>query len=100
MICEREPAEPRRQATKVKVSAEEILPIFGDIFSRKVIKQWVKDSKLRLYWRVLTPLIILWGLIYQRLNSDRTCDAVISHIHTGAVDNLDKEETLSTAPLP
>ena len=97
MICDREPAEPRRQATTVKVSAEEILPIFGDIFSRKVIKQWVKDSKLRLYWRVLTPLIILWGLIYQRLNSDRTCDAVISYIHTGAVDNLDKEET---NPLP
>ena len=89
MTCDRDPSWPRRQATTVKVSAEDILPIFGDIFSRKVIKQWVKNSQVRLDWRVLTPLIILWGLIYQRLNSDRTC--VISHFHTGAVDNLDKE---------
>ena len=97
MGCDRDPAWPRRQATTVKVSAEEILLLFGEIFSRKVIKQWVKNSQVRLYWRVLTPLIILWGLIYQRLNSDRTCDAVISHLHTGAVDGLDKEET---HPLP
>ncbi len=70
MACDREPAWVQRQTTTVKASIEDLLAIFGEIFSRTVIKQWVKNSKVRLYWRVLTPLIILWGLIYQRLNSD------------------------------
>lgn len=96
MACDRSPAwvqRQTRQTTTVKASIEDLLAIFGEIFSRKVIKQWVKKSKVRLYWRVLTPLIILWGLIYQRLNIDHTCDAVISHFYTGAVDGLDKEDT-------
>ncbi|MBO1348856.1 MAG: IS4 family transposase [Hormoscilla sp. GUM202] len=93
MACDRDPSWPRRKATTIKISISDVLTIFGEVFSRTVIKQWVKKSKVRLYWRVLTPLIILWGLIYQRLNSDHTCEAVISHFFTGAVDGLDKEDT-------
>ena len=93
MICDSEPGWVQRPTTTVKASIEELLAIFGEIFSRTVIKQWVKNSKVRLYWRLLTPLIILWGLIYQRLNRDHTCDAVISHFYTGAIDGLDKEDT-------
>jgi len=37
------------------------------------------------------------GINISTLNSDRTCNAVISHLPTGAVDGLDKEET---HPLP
>jgi len=43
-----------------------------------------------MYWRLLTPLVILWGSIYQRLNSGCSCDAVVSH--TGACDRLDPED--------
>jgi hypothetical protein len=32
--------------------------------------------------------VILWGFIFQRLNADHTCDAVVSHFHTGAADGL------------
>ncbi len=52
-----------------------------------------------MYWRLLTPLIILWGLIMQRLSADHSCDGIVSHLHTGAADGLDPydehEEPLS-----
>jgi len=92
------PAWSNRPTTTIKPSPEELLPIFGELFSRTTIKQWVKESSSRLYWRVLTPLVILWGLIYQRLSSDHSCDQLVSCLHTGAFDGLDREEP-SEEPL-
>ena len=93
MTCVSDPAWSKRQSLTIKPSPEEILPIFGELFSRSTIKQWIKESSSRLYWRVLTPLVILWGLIYQRLTSDGSCDAIVSYLHTGAFDRLDREDT-------
>ncbi|MBC6477975.1 MAG: hypothetical protein GDA56_09485 [Hormoscilla sp. GM7CHS1pb] len=45
MTCDRSPAWVQRPTTTVKASIEELLAIFGEIFSRTVIKQWVKKSQ-------------------------------------------------------
>ena len=83
----------------VKPSLEEIMPIYQELFPRHKIQVLVKAAKVKLYWRVLTPLVVLWGFIIQRLHSDHSCDAVVSHLHTGAADDLDPadphEEPLS-----
>jgi len=33
--------------------------------------------------------VVLWGFIYQRLNSDHTTDAAVSYLASGGVDHLD-----------
>ncbi len=79
----------------VKVSPEEILPVFGELFKRSQIQAWLQAEPLAtgqkrgLYWRLLTPLIVLWCLVVQRLQRDHSCDALVSHLHTGAADGLD-----------
>ena len=89
----------KKEPTLVKPTLEEILPIYQELLPRHKIKALVKASKVTLYWRLLTPLIILWGLIIQRLSADHSCDGVVSHLHTGAADGLDPydehEEPLS-----
>jgi hypothetical protein len=46
----------------------------------------------QLYWRLYTPLVVLWCLILQRLQADHTDDAVVTHLHTGAADTLDPHD--------
>lgn len=73
----------------VKPSVEEIMPIYQELFPRPKIQALVKAAKVKLYWRVLTPLVVLWGFIIQRLQPDHSCDAVVCHLHSGAADDLD-----------
>jgi len=82
---------------KAKPSTAELLPVFQELLPVKVIRELVQASGRRFYERLLTPLIMVWGFIYQRLNADHTCDAVVSYVASGAVDHLDDrhEVTLS-----
>ena len=43
------------------------------------------------YHRIFTPLILVWCMIFQRLNHDHTCDAVVSKLRAGGFDQLDKD---------
>ncbi len=72
----------------VRPSPEELLPVYQELLPRSCVRDWVQASHVKLYWRLLTPLVILWGFLFQRLNSDHTCDAAVSHLHTGAADAL------------
>lgn len=83
----------------VKPSLEEIMPLYQELFPRHKIQALVKAAKAKLYWRTLTPLVVLWGFIIQRLQPDHSCDAAVCHLHSGAADDLDPadphEEPLS-----
>jgi len=82
-----------KKPSVIKVSPEELLPIFSEILSRPIIKGIIASIPgITLYWRVLTPMIVLWCIILQRLNHDHSCDALVSHLHTGAVDDLDPND--------
>ena len=74
---------------KAKPNIPELLPVFQELLPAKVIRELVQASGRRFYERLFTPLIMVWGFIYQRLNDDHTCDAVVSHVSSGAVDHLD-----------
>lgn len=74
--------------TVVRPSPEELLGVYQDLLPQSLVRGWVKAAHVTLYWRLLTPLVILWGFIFQRLNADHTCDAAVSHFHTGAADGL------------
>lgn len=72
----------------VRPAPEELLPLFPELLPRSIVEPLVKASGVKLYWRLLTPLVILWGFIFQRLSSDHTCDAMVSHLQSGAADHL------------
>ena len=83
----------------VRPTPEQVVPLFRTLFSRPLLKQWLREAAdaqphpvPRLYWRLFTPLIVLWGLIVQRLQADQTDDAVVAHLHTGAADALDPHD--------
>jgi len=67
----------------------DVLPLYQQLFPRRILKALIRARGVTLYWRVLTPVVVLWGLIYQRLNADHTCDAVVSYLRSGASDDLD-----------
>lgn len=81
-------------APTVLPTIEEVFPLFSSLFSRSLLKAWLTSANLTkpLKWRLFTPLIVLWCLVFQRLNADHTTDAVVSHLHTGAADRLDAED--------
>ena len=67
----------------------QLLPMFGELLPAQVIRQLIRDTGKTFYERLFTPLVIVWGLIFQRLNSDHTCDGALSHLAGGAADHLD-----------
>jgi hypothetical protein len=87
--------EKMKQETKQKgnipVQAEEVMSLFGNLFTRAIVRDLLQQAapQQRLYWRILTPLLLVWGFVYQRLNREHTCDAYVSHLHSGAADVLD-----------
>jgi len=84
----------KEQKGSIPVQPEEVMDLFGSLFSRKVIKELlpVIAPNQRMYWRVLTPLMVLWGFVYQRLQPQHSCDAYLSHLKSGAADALDSAD--------
>ena len=83
----------------VRPTPEEVLPLFRACFSRPLLQGWLQAHRTaqsppppHLYWRLYTPLVVLWCLILQRLQADHTDEAVVTHLHTGAADALDPHD--------
>lgn len=77
-----------------QLTAQRLFPMFEELLPVQVIENLIQDTGKTFYNRLFTPLVLVWGLVYQRMNSDHTCDQVVSHIAGGAVDHLDhKHET-------
>jgi hypothetical protein len=70
-------------------SLPELLHTFQELLPAKVIRELIRDSGKRFYVRIFAPLVLLWCLLYQRLHSDHTCDAVVSYVKSGEIDHLD-----------
>lgn len=65
-----------------------ILPLFSQLLPTAYVNQLVANSQKRFYKRILTPSVLLWGFIYQRVNHDHTQDEVVVHLKSGAADHL------------
>jgi hypothetical protein len=57
-------------------------------FPPSVIEQLVRETKQVFYSRLLPPLLVLWGFIFQRVNPDHTCDAAWSYLTSETVADL------------
>lgn len=73
-------------------SIRQIMPFFSQYLSRSTLKGHLEqEGQGGLYWRALTPMVVLWGFIYQRLG-EQTCDAYVAYLHAGGADKLDAED--------
>ncbi len=79
---------------KIIPSIQQVLPVFKEALSAAVIEDLLAGSPARFYQRLFTPLIVLWCLVFQRLNADHSCDAAVSYVGSGAVDHLDDHHLL------
>ena len=76
-----------------RLKIEELMPFFSEILSRSVLKNIIKKTpKITLYWRTLTPMVMLWCFIMQRLKVDHSCDEMVSYLHSGGADGLDQDD--------
>jgi hypothetical protein len=75
--------------SKAQPSIQQLQPVFKAVLSKDVIRDLLKTSKRRFYERLLTPMVVTWCLVFQRLNYDHSCDAVVSYVASGAIDDLD-----------
>lgn len=68
---------------------QELLPVFSTIFTRDTLQGILQDLGIKMYWRAYTPLVVLWGFLFQRLQQDHTCDNYVAYLHSGKGDQLD-----------
>ena len=73
------------KALSPKPPVDDVLGIFEQVLPTEIIQSLVKDTQEKFYTRLLPPLLILWGFIYQRLNADHTCDTAWSYVTDKAV---------------
>ena len=70
-----------------------VLAEFKEQFSERTARVELKDLRKvgikGLYWRVFTPFVVLWGLIFQRLNADHSLDAALTHFRAGVADGIE-----------
>jgi hypothetical protein len=84
-------SQSRKKSRPGRPSPEKLLPVYQELFSRPIVQGFVQATHVRLRWYLLTPLIMLWGLVFQRLSDDHTADAVVCHLRSGGADNLDPD---------
>jgi len=79
----------------------EIMPVFQKFLPRTYVDQLIENSSKDFYQRALTPTVLQWGFVYQRLSADHTYDEVVAHLKSGAADHLsvDREKPLSARLL-
>ncbi len=83
--------QSRHRSRARRPSAGDLLPLYQELFSRPVVKGYLQAAPVRLRWCLLTPLVMLWGLVFQRLSDDHTTDAAVSYLRAGGADALDPD---------
>ena len=72
-------------------SIQQVLPTFKEFVRAEDVRALAKASGKRFYERLYTPLIVVWGFIFQRLNPDHTLDAVVSHVSSSLSERVARE---------
>lgn len=65
--------------------ADVVLGMFEKMFPSQIIRALYEETKQTYYERLLPPLLILWGFIFQRLNADHSCDAAWSYLSSDGI---------------
>ncbi len=93
--------DKERQASmsKTKPNVEplsQLMPIYQRLLPTQVIEQLIAETKQVFYQRLLPPVVVVWGFIFQRLNADHSCDAAWGHLTSEAASPLRGGRPLAT----
>lgn len=66
----------------------EVMSIYQRYLPTQVIAGLIAETQQTFYQRLLPPVLIVWGFIFQRLSDDHTCDAAWSYLSSEAVNPL------------
>ena len=69
-------------------SITQCLQVFKRLLQQTQMKLAIEKTELCFYDRLFTPAVILWCMIFQRLNHDHTLQAAVSDLHSGGADRL------------
>ena len=62
-----------------------VLGVYEEYLPTEIIRKLYQETQKTYYERLLPPLLILWGFIFQRLNADHSCDAAWSHLSSESI---------------
>lgn len=68
-----------------QVDFNQVLNISEQMIPANFLEQLLLKTKHIYYSRLLPPILILWGFLYQRLNDDHSCDAAWSFLTSPAI---------------
>lgn len=77
--------------SKTQRSAEqvsEMMPIYQRLLPTQIIEQLMAETRQVFYQRLLPPVLVVWGFIFQRLNADHSCDTAWEHLASEAANPL------------
>jgi hypothetical protein len=73
-----------------------VLGLFAELFSHELAERWLQSQSSEpslsrprgFYRRIFSLVVTLWYLIFQRLNADKTQDAVVKDARRGGADRF------------
>lgn len=78
----------------------ELFSVFSKLLPVEALVTMVNATATPFYLRIFSPLIILWGFVYQALSIERTCDAVVSKVQLGVCDEWEAEFSVASGKKP
>lgn len=75
----------KQAETELSERTDVVLGMFEKMFPSQIIRALYEETKQTYYERLLPPLLILWGFIFQRLSADHSCDAAWSYLSSDSV---------------
>lgn len=78
------------------IALSTVMEVFAELFSPKLATQWLESQPQKpspeqprgFYRRIFSLVVTLWYLVFQRLNADKTQDAVVKDLRQGGADRL------------
>jgi Transposase DDE domain len=78
------------------IACPTVLKLFAQLFSQKAVEQWCGSEGYQpdpsrprgFYRRIFSLVVTFWYLVFQRLNADKTQDAVVKDLRGGGADRL------------
>lgn len=76
------------QSASTQYTPCEFWLLFQSYLSNQLVEQWIAQVSKRFYRRLYTPVVVLWGFIFQRLQADHTCDGFVSYLTSGGAAEM------------
>ena len=91
ILSKKNALKPKTPPPQPPFTPAQLLLFFVRLLPHRALRKLPALQGKRFYDRLFTPLVILWYLLFQRLNHDHTLDAALSDARGGGADRINKE---------